>query len=298
MPDEGVQFMPNDHLMNREEIFQLASRFVDMGVNRIRLTGGEPLVRKDVEGIISDLATLPVKIGITSNGFLVDRYIELFKEVNLHALNISLDTLDKDKFVKITRRDYLDRTLENILKSIEAGLNVKVNMVVVNELNHDEVLDFVQWTLDYPLAVRFIEYMPFNGNQWEYDKIYSFKQLLQDIEGKYTVEKLEDHYNQTAKDYRVKGAAGTFGIISSVTNPFCEGCNRIRVTADGKLKNCLFSREEEDLLTLMRSGQDIEPLVMKSISRKHFRAGGQIKFSDQGARERFEENRSMIAIGG
>jgi cyclic pyranopterin phosphate synthase len=165
-------------------------------------------------------------------------------------------------------------------------------------VNDDEINDFVAWTKNTPVHVRFIELMPFDGNQWESKKVVTYRQILDTIESQYSIIKLKDELNDTTKKYIVPGHQGTFAVISTMAAPFCGTCNRIRLTADGKIKNCLFSKEETDLLTALRNGEDIEPLIRQNILRKHASHGGQFDLAFEKLHAAQLQNRSMIAIGG
>lgn len=298
MPDEEYSFTPVSKLMQATEILSIAKTFVGMGVNKIRLTGGEPLVRKDAAQIITDLSSLPVKLTITTNGTRVEQFIGLFEKVNLKSLNISLDTLQTEKFLLTTRRDQFHIVKKNISLLLKKGFHVKVNMVVMKGLNENEINDFVAWTKDEPVHVRFIEFMPFSGNRWTSNKVFTLHEILDTIKEKYSIQPLINDLNDTAKAFTVPGHRGTFAIISTMSEPFCSGCNRMRLTADGKMKNCLFSREETDLLTAFRAGQNIEPLILESIQQKYAALGGQMNTDFEHLHAEAIENRSMITIGG
>lgn len=297
MPDEDMDFLSDDHLMRPEEIEQFAKIFIRLGTKKIRLTGGEPLVRKDAEEIIQRLSALPVELTLTTNGFLTDRFIDVFQQAGIRSVNVSLDTLNSDKFQIITRRNKFEKVWTNILELVQAGFHVKVNCVVMSGVNTDELLDFVALTEKLPLHIRFIEFMPFTGNRWESKQVFAWEQMLEIITQKYTITKLGDGPHDTAKKYQVPGFTGTFAVISTMSAPFCSTCNRMRLTADGKMKNCLFSQGETDLLSAMRRGEDIEQLIRQNLLEKHASLGGQ--FSDYTVTKGDElQNRSMIAIGG
>jgi cyclic pyranopterin phosphate synthase len=299
MPQEDMQFMPSKWLMQANEIETLAAIFVEMGVDKIRLTGGEPLIRKDVGQIITSLGQLPVSLTLTTNAVFVDQFFNQLKEAGVESLNVSLDTLKEAQFKTITKRDHFTKTLDNINRLLAQGFVVKINVVVMRGVNDSEVNDFVRLTLDEPnLHVRFIEFMPFNGNQWDMSKIVSYADLLSAVRSEFEFDKLPGELQDTAHRFRVKGGAGTFGIIGTVTHPFCSGCNRIRLTADGKLKNCLFDTSEVDLLTPLRAGEDVRPLIHAHFQKKHFAHGGHVNFSEKQAKSDYEQNRRMIAIGG
>ncbi len=298
MPEEDYAFTPASRLMQPEEIESIAKIFVSQGVNKIRLTGGEPLVRKDAADILMRLSKLPVQLTITTNGTRLHEFVDVLENAGIKSLNISLDTLDKDKFNLMTRRNQFDKVMENIQLVIERGFHVKVNMVVINKLNHEEIIDFVRWTKDVPVHVRFIEFMPFTGNKWENEKVFTLQQMLALISHAFDALPLEKEKNETAKKYIVPGHKGTFAVISTMSAPFCSDCNRLRLTADGKMKNCLFSTSETDLLTPFRQQEDILPLIYQSIADKKKALGGQFTTDTAHIDSDKINNRSMITIGG
>jgi molybdenum cofactor biosynthesis protein A len=301
MPAEGIVLTPRAHLMTADEIITIAKTFVKNGVTKIRLTGGEPLVRKDAKIIIEELGKLGVELTLTTNGILVHDFIDTFKTAGVTTLNVSIDSLQKSKFNQITRRNYFDKVIEN-LDLLEAnGFEVKLNVVVIKGFNDNEIVDFVEMTKERKIQIRFIEFMPFDGNQWNKEKLVSYAEILSSVNIFYAenkVERTQDKPNDTAKNHKITGYKGSFSVISSVTNPFCSTCNRIRLTADGKLKNCLFSNSETSLLDTLRAGESIEPLIFQNIKSKHAMRGGMdddAKFQNP---KLFSQNRSMIKIGG
>ncbi|MBS1569762.1 MAG: radical SAM protein [Bacteroidetes bacterium] len=301
MPAEGIVLRPREQFMRTAEVQALAETFVEMGVKKIRLTGGEPLVRKDAAQIITELGRLPVELAITTNGVLVDQFVDVFKEAGLRSVNVSLDSLRPERMRAISRRDPFARTTANIRLLQDQGFHVKVNMVVMRGVNDDEVTDFMEWSREEQVHVRFIEYMPFNGNRWEWGKGVPEAEILARATERFGAsgyKRLTDRPNDTARNYRLTGGAGTFAIISSVTNPFCGTCNRIRLTADGKLKNCLFGQDETDLLGALRQGKDIRPLIIGSVLHKKAMRGGMDSFKEFSDPARHGANRSMVAIGG
>ena len=235
MPEDGVELTEKEHLMTIEEVIAIAKTFVDMGVKKIRLTGGEPLVRKKVGLLLQELGKLPIELAITTNGVVVDRFIDLFEKIGLKKINISLDSLDKVKAQFMTKRDYFDRIMRNIDLLIDRGFEVKTNVVLIKGVNDNELLDFIEWTRNKAVSLRFIEFMPFSGNNWEWNKAVSLAETLQIIKDKYGSDlvKVSDAKNDTSLNYKIKGFKGSFGVISSVTNPFCGTCNRIRLTSNG-----------------------------------------------------------------
>lgn len=298
MPEEDYAFMPNQRLMQKDEIVQLATLFVQNGVKKIRLTGGEPLVRKDAAAIIKELGKLGVNLTMTTNATRIHLFINELKEAGIRSLNISLDTLQKEKFQLLTRRDQFNQVKSNIDLLLANGFKLKINVVVVKGMNDQEVLDFIAWTKDTPIQIRFIEFMPFDGNKWNSDKLVTLQEMLELIGKKYTIAPLVNEPNDTSKQYAIENHAGSFAVISTMSAPFCNTCNRIRLTADGKIKNCLFSSDETDLLTALRSGENILPLIEDSIFKKHRELGGQFSKEFEKINAELLHNRSMIAIGG
>lgn len=298
MPEEEYEFTPVSKLMQADEIEAISKIFVAQGVNKIRLTGGEPLVRKDAGKIILSLSKLPVKLTLTTNGTRIHEFIALLKEANIQTLNISLDTLQSDRFMLLTRRDQFKLVYDNIQLLIRNGFQVKVNVVVMKGMNDGEINDFIEWTKGTPIQIRFIEFMPFSGNRWTSNKVFTWQEILDLVQTKYPIVRLDDEIHDTAKKYTVPGHAGSFAVISTMTSPFCSGCNRMRLTADGKMKNCLFSKEETDLLTAFRKGEDILPLIQKSIASKAKELGGQFTADFEQVHAEEIQNRSMITIGG
>uniref|UniRef100_A0A8D1PAQ8 Molybdenum cofactor biosynthesis protein 1 n=1 Tax=Sus scrofa TaxID=9823 RepID=A0A8D1PAQ8_PIG len=240
MPEEGVPLTPRADLLTTEEILTLARLFVKEGVDKIRLTGGEPLIRPDVVDIVARLHQLEGlrTIGITTNGINLARLLPPLQKAGLSAINISLDTLVPAKFEFIVRRKGFHKVMEGIHKAIELGYSpVKVNCVVMRGLNEDELLDFVAWTEGLPLDVRFIEYMPFDGNKWNFKKMVSYKEMLDTIQQQWPeLEKLPEEESSTAKAFKIPGFQGQVSFITSMSEHFCGTCNRLRITADGNLK--------------------------------------------------------------
>lgn len=299
MPEEHYDWVQKDALMSPEEIYQMAETFVSLGVKKIRLTGGEPLARKEFPEILAKLETLPVELSMTTNGLLLDRHWDTLKNSRLRGINISLDTLQKERFFELTRRDRFTEVMDTIDKlANESSFRLKVNVVAMKGVNEGEVNDFVALTKEAPIHVRFIEFMPFDGNRWQKEKVLSYAQILETVESQFSIEKLQDKAHATAKSYRVSGAKGTFAVISTVTEPFCSSCNRLRLTAEGKLRNCLFSRSETDLLTVMRAGQSIVPLIAQTVEAKHWKLGGLPEFEKDDDLNDQLSDRSMIRIGG
>lgn len=298
MPVEEMDWMPKSKLMSQEEILTLAETFVSLGVKKIRLTGGEPLVRKEFPEILAGIAKLPVEQTITTNGILIHKHIQNLKNAGVRSVNVSLDTLNKEKFKQLTRRDQFDQVWDNILLLLQEGFRVKVNAVALHGFIEEEICDFIRVTEKLPLHVRFIEFMPFAGNHWSSQQVVTAAQMLDIAKQEFDVIKLEDKKHDTAKKYQVPGFSGTFAFITTMSAHFCGDCNRLRLTADGKIKNCLFGREELDLLSALRKGEEVESLIRLSVSRKHAALGGQFSSDYLKADPDKIDNRSMISIGG
>ena len=298
MPEDDYEFTPASRLMQPDEIESIAKIFVSLGVNKIRLTGGEPLVRKDAAQIIQRLSRLPVKLTLTTNATRLHLFAETLQEAKITSINISLDTLQPDRFLLMTKRNEFDTVRQNIDLMLNMGLHVKVNVVVVKGVNDNELLDFIAWTKNDPVHIRFIEFMPFTGNRWQNDQVVTWQQILEQVASKYSIAPLKPEKHDTAKSYMVSGHRGTFAVISTMSAPFCSDCNRLRLTADGKMKNCLFSKNETDLLQPFREGQDIVPLIFQSVRDKKKALGGQFTEHFEALQPAEIENRSMITIGG
>lgn len=298
MPEDGVDLTPKQKLLTTAEILRLAEIFVRNGVDKVRLTGGEPLVRADLVDIVGGIKALEgVKtVGVTTNGLTLGRKLPRLREAGLDAVNISLDTLVAPKFEFITRRKGHDRVLKAIDQSVEAGLRVKVNCVVMRGVNDDEMSDFVDFTKERNVTVRFIEYMPFDGNKWNDRKMVNYAEMLSEVRRVHPgLERVDDEPNDTAKGFRVPGFEGSVGFITSMSEHFCGSCNRLRLTADGNLKVCLFGNTEVNLLEAMRSEKEddsnLVSVISAAVKRKKARHAGQYNIANM-------KNRPMILIGG
>ena len=301
MPEEGVALSPKPKIMNVDEILGISKVFVDQGIKKIRLTGGEPLVKRGIDRILKGLSSYDIELSITTNAVILDQHLDILKSTGVRNLNISIDTLQKEKFRIITRRDHYSRVM-NVIQKVQADpfFNVKLNAVLIKGFNDDEIVDFIELTRDMNIGMRFIEFMPFNGNQWEVDKLVSDQKVLETLQAYYgpsVIQRLQDKQNDTSRNYRIGDYKGSFALISTVTNPFCDSCNRIRLMANGKIKNCLFSPGETDILGPYREGKDIVPIIQSSLLKKHQSRGGLSADSDFINPDK-HNNRSMIMIGG
>jgi len=296
MPEEGIELIEKPNIMSLEEIIDLARTFRDLGVDTVRLTGGEPLVRKNFGYLVEELAKLGVTLKITTNGIMLDKYLDLFKKIGLRKINLSLDTLDKAKSVFITKRDYFERILKNLEMALAMDMEVKLNIVLIKGVNDNEINDFIELTKHKNLTIKFIEFMPFKGNKWDWSKGVGKLEILDLISKRFgNIEELKNPRHSTSSNFKVDGHVGSFAIVSTITNPFCDECNRIRVTADGKMMNCLFANSETDLLTPLRNGEEMENIIINAIkTKKYSRDGMDVKMDA----DHYEKNRSMISIGG
>ncbi|KAF5273085.1 hypothetical protein FQR65_LT04827 [Abscondita terminalis] len=284
MPAEGVTLTPNGKLLTTDEVIRVAELFVKEGVNKIRLTGGEPTVRKDLADIITNLKKIKNldMISMTTNGIVLTRQLPALQKAGLDKINISLDTLKKDKFEYITRRKGWERVMMGIDLALQLGYNpVKVNCVLTKGLNDDEILDFVQLTENKNVDIRFIEYMPFGGNKWDFEKMMPYGDMVKLIRTKWPdFYQLQNDPNDTSKAWKVPGYAGQVGFITSMSEHFCGTCNRLRITADGNLKVCLFGNTEVSLRDAMRGGcseDELVGLISAAVKRKKKQHAGQYK---------------------
>ncbi|KAG8039189.1 hypothetical protein G9C98_003496 [Cotesia typhae] len=276
MPAEGVKLTKNDKILTTDEIMRLARLFVKNGVKKIRLTGGEPTVRRDIVDIVAQLKSIKdlESVGMTTNGLTLTRQLPALQRAGLDALNISLDSLRKDRFEKFTRRQGFNRVLASIDLAVQLEYNpVKINCVMMRGFNDDELIDFVKLTKDRPIDVRFIEYMPFSGNNWDEVKMLSFEEMKSIIKKEFSdFQQLETPPNSTSKAYCVPGFVGQVGFITSMSQHFCYSCNRLRITADGNIKVCLFEgRSEISLRDAMRNGasdDDLENIIGGAVWKK------------------------------
>jgi cyclic pyranopterin phosphate synthase len=297
MPYEGIIFKDNKQLLTFEEIVRLARIFVDMGVTKIRLTGGEPLVRRNLEVLAKQLKEIAglETLAMTTNATLLAGKARSLKDAGLDALNISLDTFQKERFVQISRRDDFDQVMAGIEAAFEFGFSsIKLNMVVIGGLNDDEVMDFADFAAQRQVNVRFIEYMPFKNNGWAADRVVTFADIKQRIASKYELRPIETEPSAVAKDFSIVGGKGSLSFISSMSDSFCATCNRVRLTSDGALKSCLFYPAELSLRDAMRAGADDERLLQLIREALWQKPEAHPPAEEIAA----EENRTMIEIGG
>lgn len=265
---EVMSFQPNDELMTRDEVLRLARLFVELGFNKIRLTGGEPTIHRELIPVVRGIRELGItRLSMTTNGLRLSALARPLKDAGLQRVNVSIDTLDSDKFHRITRWGNLETVMEGLYAAEDVGLTpIKINAVVARGFNDDDVVDMAALTLKYPWQVRYIEMMPFGDMaQFAQDAIVSQEAIMQRIEADLGPLELVDNgrLDGEAKLYRLQGALAPIGFISTITNPFCATCSRVRLTGDGKLRLCLLRDDEGDLLTPLRKGVSDEALKQK-----------------------------------
>jgi molybdenum cofactor biosynthesis protein A len=262
MPEEGIKYLPKKDLLTFEEIERLVTLMTSMGISKIRLTGGEPFVRTDLMKLIRKISSIEgVKdIHLTTNGILTRPHISELKSLGIASINLSLDTLNKERFKLITRRDEFENTWETFQLLLKHEIPVKINTVVMENKNIEDIVSMVELTKYHPISVRFIEEMPFNGEGNHYAKLtWTHKEIIDHIKLFYpTIQKVKDAENSTAYHYQIPGYTGNIGIIAAFTRSFCGTCNRIRITAQGVLKTCLYDAGVLNIKELMRSGKSDE----------------------------------------
>jgi cyclic pyranopterin phosphate synthase len=274
MPEDGVAKLDHAEMLSYEEILRLARIVISMGISKVRVTGGEPLVRKDALGLCESISSLPGlgSLTLTTNGVLLADFAEGLFRAGIRRVNISLDTLKPERFLRISRKDLFGRVWAGIMAAQRVGFSpVKLNTVIMAGVNDDEIEDLARLTLRFPFHVRFIEFMPFQ--QRDYDSLFIPASEILNRLGR--IGQLEEatvsESNGPALHYAFKGAMGKIGIISPVSDHFCPSCNRLRLTADGKLRTCLFSVEETDLRELLRGGgsdEEITAAMLAAINKK------------------------------
>ena len=275
MPEEGVEWLPHEGIMRYEEILRVIQICSEMGVDKVRLTGGEPLVRKGLLGFIESIREIKGinDLSLTTNGVLLFEAAQSLKSAGITRLNISLDTLDKEKYSYITKVDAFDSVMNGIEKSIELGFIIKINVVAIAGFNDDEINSFVRHTIDKDLEIRFIELMPMGcAARFGNGRVFRANELKDIIQSEHGILEPTTSGLGPAKVYKIKGAKGKIGFIDPMTeHSFCRRCNRIRLTANGQLKLCLFSEDGIDLLNAIRKGisdKELSSLIMESVKLK------------------------------
>lgn len=300
MPAENVEFMPREQLLSFEEIERVARIGTTLGIDRIRLTGGEPLVRRDLHKLIARLTAVSgiIDIGLTTNGVLLGEQAQLLRDAGLKRLNISLDALDPEVFRKVTRRDSYDKVIEGINAARRAGFSpIKLNAVSIRGLTESQIIPFAELARDTDTEVRFIEFMPLDADAaWQHDKVLVASEIIDILQAEFGQLMPVPSANPSApaSDYEFADGKGRIGLIASVSQPFCSSCNRFRLTAEGKLRNCLFSLEETDVRDLLRNGgtdEAVADAMLTCVAAK--KPGHEINSVDF-----VQPDRPMYSIGG
>jgi GTP 3',8-cyclase len=299
MPAHGIQLKPRAELLTYGEIERLAEIFASLGVRKIRITGGEPLVRSGIEQLCERLALINGidTLAISTNGTMLEKKARHLRNAGVGNINISLDSLREDRFEMITLRSGHADVLRGIESAIEAGFpSIKINAVIIRGFNDDELTDFIEFARPRSLSVRFIEYMPFPGNNWNESQFISYYEMKQRIEEKYSLTPLirDEPVPGPAKEYRIGNSDATAGFITTMSDHFCGSCNRIRLTADGRLRTCLFANDGVDLKRLLRSG------ASRDVIEDSIRSAVLLKWEKHPGHEELmtSQDREMTAIGG
>lgn len=298
MPEHGLEWLSRSALLSYEEMLRLCRLLVEMGITKIRITGGEPFVRKDLIHFLEKLASVPglQEIAITTNGVATAPFIPALKALGIRSINLSLDTLDRATFFEITRRDDLPTVLQTLEMLLSLDFQVKINAVVMNGKNDAELTDLAALARKHPLEMRFIEEMPFNGGDHETGQpFWDHRKILESLKREWPELRIEENIpNATASTYTAPGFAGKIGIIAAWTRNFCGSCNRIRVTPQGMLKTCLYGKGELDIRQLLRAGAGEEELkaALFAAFQRRYKDGWEAERENQGAVE------SMAMIGG
>lgn len=275
MPAHGIDIVDRKELLTFKEMYRLTRVLSELGVNKVRLTGGEPFVRKDFIGFLEmlDYNDLLDEINITTNGVLISKHIKRIEQLKVKSINLSIDSLNRERFAKITRRDQFDEVYKTLEMLEDSSINLKLNIVVQSGINTDEIVDFVALTEHKNIDVRFIEEMPFNGvGQKQIKEAWHYKKILEKIENQFSnVEKLIDKKSSTSKGFKIPSFKGKFGIIPAFTRTICSDCNRIRITSTGMFKNCLFDDGVFNMRDFIRKGasnDDLKEMFLSIIAKK------------------------------
>lgn len=299
MPSEGISFAENEKLFTIDELCRLSTILVHQGIDKIRITGGEPFVRKDLMVLLRNLTTLDGlnDISITTNATLIRPYIDELKELGITNVNVSLDAINKETFERITRRNQYDIVYNNLIRLISEGFNVRINFIALENQNIQDIIPILEVMKHYKVSVRFLEEMPFNGGSKKFTTInWNYKKILSHIQSHFSeIEELESPVTSTSINYKIKGHAGTFGLIPSFSRTFCGTCNRLRISATGDIITCLYGKPTANLRTIMRrddANGAIENEILKAIGSR-----AKTGFEAQERHVGVFEN-SMTSIGG
>ncbi|MFC6859448.1 GTP 3',8-cyclase MoaA [Zunongwangia atlantica] len=300
MPESGINFAKKDKLLSIDELYRLSKTLVEQGITKIRITGGEPFVRKDLMILLRKLSVLPKleDISITTNATLIGQHIPELKELGIKNINLSLDSITPETFKKVTRRDQFETVYGNLIKLIQEDFNVKVNFIALDGQNTEDMIPILEdLTRHYPVSVRFLEEMPFNGGSKNFQTIkWNHKAIYNYIASYYpNIEKLSSEKTSTSVNYKIAGFEGSFGIIPSFTRNFCGSCNRLRITATGDVITCLYASSDRNIRDILRaenSEENIKNEILKAVGSR-----AKDGFEAEARNKNYYEN-SMTSIGG
>lgn len=300
MPSEGIDFVKNDKLLSIKELIQVSQILVDQGIDKIRITGGEPFVRKDLMVLLRELTKMKGldDISVTTNATLIGPHIDELKELGIKNVNVSLDSINRETFERITRRKQFDTVHNNLIRLITEGFNVRINFIVLDGQNEQDILPILEVMKHYNVSIRFLEEMPFNGGSKKFATIkWNYKAILDHISKKYSdFEKLVSPTTSTSVNYKIKGHKGTFGIIPSFSRTFCGSCNRLRVTATGDVITCLYGKPKANLRDIVRSHsaeENIKNAILEAVGSR-----AKTGFEAQNEHSTTVFDSSMTSIGG
>jgi len=274
MPHEGIDFLPKTHLLSFEEMLRLIRLLAEMGISKVRITGGEPFVRKELMAFLWKISEIEgiQKINLTTNGVLTAPYVPELKQLGISSINLSLDSLDRKRFFEMTRRDELPNVLKTFDAILENDIPLKINSVMMAGKNEEDIFGLVDLAKNHPVGVRFIEEMPFNGEGNKPEYFMSYTKIIETIKTKHpTLYKIADEANSTSYNYKIEDFAGTIGVIAAFSRTFCSTCNRLRITPTGDYKTCLYADSEMNLRDMLRAGlsnEAIKEKLQESISQR------------------------------
>ncbi len=301
MPAEGIQYVSRKDLLTFEEMLRLVKVLASLGISKVRITGGEPFLRKEIGDFIKKVSDIEgiTSIHITTNGVLTTPYVPFFKDMGIKSVNLSLDTLNKDRFFEITRRDVFPQVMECLMALIEHDIPTKINAVIMEGKNTDDIYELASFTKDHPISVRFIEEMPFNGSGEGQARLsWNHKKILEQLKIAFpTLTELTNEAHSTAVHYQVPGYMGNIGIIAAFTRTFCGSCNRIRITPQGKLKTCLYDHGVLNIREILRESSADEPLIEALLSAFNNRPENGFE-AELRRKEGDNVGESMATIGG
>ena len=299
MPEEGINYVEKKELLSFEEMYRMINAFGVLGISKLRITGGEPFVRKGIMDFLHEVAAnrFIEKVNITTNGTFTEDKVEQLERMGIHSINLSLDSLDKQRFFEITRRNLYDKVMSTFEALMDSSITTKINMVVMEGRNIEDIYPMLELTRDHDVSVRFIEEMPFNGTLGQGNATFwPMGKILEYVKQEYPIEKLPDPPSSTSYNYQIKGFKGSFGIIAAYTRTFCGSCNRIRVTPQGDLRTCLYDKGSKNLRDIIRTHDDdskLQEALHKAISNR-----AKDGFEAEKRRVEHPVSESMATIGG